>query len=89
MVTEKNFEKVIDDYIIQQIYKKKKSVKIEIKKGKFKADDGKYYTCLIAIFDNKYIMEDFATECFEEQHFDKLKNKINKRRKTSSRRIKR
>ena len=63
----------IDEYMLQQIYKKRKSVKIEIKKGRFKANDNKYHSCLVAIFDNKYISEDFATECFEGIKFDKEK----------------
>lgn len=72
---EKIMSNDIDDYVINQIYKKKKSVKIELKKGRFKADDEKYHSCLIAIFDNKYISEDFATECFEGIQFDNLNKK--------------
>ena len=63
----------IDDYIIKQIYKKKKSVKIELKKGKFKGSDNKYHSCLIALFDNRFIQEDFATECFEGSKFNRLR----------------
>jgi len=63
----------VDDYILNQIYKKKKSVKIELKKGKFKGSDGKYHSCLNAIFDNKFVIEDFATECFEGEYFSELK----------------
>lgn len=65
----------IDSYIIRQIYQNKKSVKIELKKGRFKASDGKYYPCLLAIFDNKFVSEDFATECFEGVNFDYIKAK--------------
>jgi len=72
---EENLLMDVDDYIIQQCYRKKKSVKIEIRKGKFKASDNKYHSCLVAIFDNKYIYEDFATECFEGDKFDKLVKK--------------
>lgn len=69
-------DKDADDYILKQIYRKKKSVKIELKKGRFKGNDGKYYSCLIAIFDNKFIVKDFGTECFEGLNFDEIKKKL-------------